>query len=104
MNEANLQKEIMLAVSKSGAIVWRQNTGALPDKNGRLVQFGLCKGSSDLIGICPDGRFLALEIKGLRGKPTDAQLRFIEAVKRKGGRAGVCWSVKDALDVLAQVV
>ena len=50
-SEANIQNDILIALSKAGATVWRNNTGALQDKTGRLVRYGLCKGSSDIIGI-----------------------------------------------------
>lgn len=102
--EANIQKQIMMALSEAGAIVWRNNTGVLKDNRGRPVKFGLCVGSSDLIGICPDGRFLAVEVKAAKGKATDAQDRFISAVRRMGGRAGVARSAQEALDILAHSV
>lgn len=103
-SEANIQKQIMMALSEAGAIVWRNNTGVLKDANGRPVKFGLCVGSSDLIGICPDGRFLAVEVKTSKGRVTDAQERFISAVTRMGGRAGVARDVQDALDILERAV
>jgi len=99
-SEANIQSDILIALSKAGAIVWRNNTGALQDKTGRLVRYGLCKGSADIIGICPDGRFLAVEVKNSTGRATSDQVRFIEAVRSKGGRAGVARSVDDALKIL----
>ncbi len=67
-------------------------------KNARVVDFGLTKGSSDLIGwVSRDGigKFLALEIKAAHGKPTEDQLNFIEQVKAGGGVAGVVRSVAD---------
>ena len=90
----------MIALSKAGATVWRNNVGALQDKTGRLVRYGLCKGSSDLIGICPDGRFLAVEVKTSTGHVRPDQVLFIDAVRSKGGRAGVARSVDDALRIL----
>jgi hypothetical protein len=100
MKEANIQAQIMLALSNAGCIVWRNNTGALTDKTGRLVRYGLCKGSSDIIGVCPDGRFLAVEVKSGRNRLTPEQERFISAVKASGGRAGVARSVDDAIGIL----
>lgn len=99
-SEANIQNDILVALSKAGATVWRNNTGALQDKTGRLVRYGLCKGSSDIIGICPDGRFLAVEVKKTTGRVTEDQVRFIDAVRAKGGRSGVARSVEDALRIL----
>lgn len=96
--ETNLQGRIMVALSQAGCLVWRQNTGALPDpRTGRLVRYGLCKGSADVIGIAPGGRFLAVEVKTPRGRVTEAQERFLAAVRRAGGVAGVARSVDDAL-------
>ena len=66
----------MLALSENGCTVWRNETaGAWMGKqihregdqvtltNARMMTFGLCVGSSDIIGISPDGRFLAIEVK-----------------------------------------
>jgi len=99
LKEANVQALIMMALSDAGCLVWRQNTGVLPDRNGRLVRFGLCVGSSDIVGIAPDGKFLAIEVKTALGQPTDAQLKFIKAVQRQGGRAGIARSAADAVEI-----
>jgi hypothetical protein len=98
-SEANIQREIMVALSHAGCLVWRNNVGALTDATGRLVKYGLCKGSSDLIGLTPCGKFLAIEVKSAKGRATLDQERFIAAVRSKGGRAGVARSVKEALEI-----
>jgi hypothetical protein len=98
-SERNVQSQIMLALSQAGCLVWRNNAGALPDKNGRLVRYGLCNGSSDIIGLTPCGKFLAIEVKSAKGRVTEAQERFIFVVRSKGGRAGVARSVKEALEI-----
>lgn len=89
----------LISLSAAGCLVWRNNTGQLPDKNGRMIKFGLCLGSADIIGICPDGKFLAVECKTAIGQPTDAQVRFIAAVVRAGGRAGVARSAAEAVAI-----
>ena len=98
-SEANIQGLIMIALSQAGCLVWRNNTGVLKDGNGRPIKFGLCKGSSDLIGVCPDGTFLAVEVKTATGRIRPEQETFIAAVNRAGGRAGVARSVEDALRI-----
>ncbi len=111
MNETNLMNSILIA--NHGCRLFRNNTGAIKDDEGRLVRFGLCKGSSDLIGfkpvtITPDmvGRtvaiFTAIEVKTPTGKPTPEQLHFIDRVKQLGGIAGVARSVEDALSITNQ--
>ena len=103
-SEANIMNDCMIALSKAGCLIWRNNTGVLNDANGRPIKFGLCKGSADLIGIAKDGRFLAVECKTRTGRVRPEQELFIAAVKRAGGRAGVARSVQDALDIALGVV
>ena len=98
--ETDIQNLIRLALSERGIISWRNNTGALKDKDGRLIRYGMCPGSSDIIGIMPDGRFLAIEVKKPGKKPTPEQLNFIEAIRRHGGIAGVAHGVEDLEDLL----
>lgn len=108
MTETNLMHTIMLA--EHGCKLFRNNTGAIKDENGRLVRFGLCKGSSDLIGwqtmeVTQDmvGRrvaiFLAIEVKTASGKPTPEQLNFLKRVHDAGGRSGVARSIDDVLAI-----
>ena len=94
-SEQDILSLIRLALSERGIISWRNNTGALKDKDGRLIRYGLCQGSSDIIGIMPDGRFLAIEVKKPGKKPTPEQLNFIEAIRRHGGVAGVVHSPEE---------
>jgi hypothetical protein len=97
-SESDVVAECMMALSAAGCLVWRNNTGQLPDARGRPIKFGLCVGSSDIIGICADGVFLAVECK-LNGRTTDAQDRFIAAVIARGGRAGVARCGADAVKI-----
>lgn len=105
-NEAKVQNEIRLALGRGPIRLWRNNTGALKDQQGRMVTFGLCKGSSDLIGwrslvVLPDmvgqqlAVFVAIEVKD-KGRPTPEQLAFIEVVRKAGGLAGVARSIEEA--------
>lgn len=99
MREADIQARIMLALSAAGCLIWRQNTGAMRGDDGRLIRFGLCVGSSDIIGMSPDGRFLAVEVKRLGGRTSAAQVRFIAAVNLHGGRAGIARCESDAVAI-----
>jgi hypothetical protein len=111
MTEQDIMRSIMLA--PHGCRLWRNNTGAIKGQTGRLVRFGLCKGSSDIIGITPItitadmigktiGVFTAIEVKTPKGKPTDEQINFIQRVKDLGGFAGVARSVDEALEITRQ--
>ena len=111
MSEHEIQQRIRLACGHGPVRLWRNNSGALVDQQGRLVRFGLCKGSSDLIGlrslvITPDqvgqrlAQFVALEIKTARGVVSPEQLAFLALVEQLGGLAAICRSVEAAEQVL----
>lgn len=111
-DERRIQCDIQIAASAGGgpARLWRNNTGAMRDPHGQLVRFGLCPGSSDLIGlrtitITPEmvgqrvAVFAAVEVKD-RGRATPQQTAFIDMVRAAGGLAGIARSVPDALAIL----
>jgi len=108
VSEQRIQQEIRLAISKGDTRVFRNNTGTLRDANGRPVQFGLCKGSADLIGwrtltITPEmvgqqvAVFTSIEVKTATGRLRPDQRQWLEAVQAAGGIAGVARSVEDAM-------
>ena len=107
LTEHRTQQEILLAMGRGPRRLWRNNTGCLPDANGRLVRFGLCPGSADLIGyttveITPDmvgqrvAVFTAVEVKSRTGRPTPEQTAFLKHIQDAGGRAGIARSIEDA--------
>ena len=110
MSEQRIQQEIRLAISHGDTKVFRNNTGTLKDANGRPVQFGLCKGSADLIGwrtitVTPEmvgsqvAVFLSIEVKTPTGRVKPEQQQWLNAVQAAGGIAGVARSVEDALQI-----
>ena len=107
MTEQQIQQHIRLACGTGDTRLFRNNTGTLKDANGRPVQFGLCKGSSDLIGwkrvtITPEmvgtqvAVFLSIEVKAATGRLRHEQQQWLDAVQAAGGIAGVARSVSDA--------
>lgn len=79
----------------------------------RRIQAGLCVGSSDAIGWVSReitsqdvgktfALFTAVECKSEDGRPTQEQLRFIDAVQRAGGLAGIARSVEQAEEILTR--
>lgn len=111
--ETTLQQQIRLALGTKPQIrLFRNQCGALPDpRTGRLVTFGLARGSADLIGwrtmvITRDmvgqrvAVFTSLEIKTPTGRLAPAQRHWLHAVEGAGGIAGVARSVADALAIV----
>ena len=83
------------------AMAWRNNSGALRDRTGRLVRYGKT-GSADVLGVIRhSGRLLAVEVKRSGNKPTPAQAAFLADVKSAGGVAIVA---DDLLTVQAAMV
>ena len=114
--ETTLQQRIRLALgTHPQARLFRNQVGQLPDpKTGRPVQFGLAKGSADLIGwrtvtVTPDmvGRrlavFTSIEVKTATGRLTPAQHAWLGAVRSAGGIAGVARTVSDAHHIVANL-
>ena len=101
MNEHVIQNKILLAIGSLPWLrVWRNNTGALLDRNGKLVKFGL-QGSADIIGMMkPSGRFLAIEVKTPNGIQTASQKRFQRMVEEMGGLYILARSPEDVFKAL----
>lgn len=99
MTETDIMRLIMIECSKLGATVWRNNVGTGYTRNGHYIRFGLCEGSSDLIGTYK-GKFLAIEVKTPAGKLTYKQRQFIDFVNNNGGIAGVCRNTEDLKKLL----
>jgi len=115
MSEQNIQAEVMMQDAAEGNLVFRNNTGALKDSTGRLVRYGLCVGSSDIIEVVPIvitqemvgktvGVFCAEEVKTKHGKVTQMQTNFMEAVRKKGGIAGVVRCPEDAVKLRSDFI
>lgn len=114
-SEAWVASALQLAAARADVMLWRNNVGALQDKTGRWVRYGLANDSekinarwksSDFIGIRPVlieprhvghkfGQFVARETKpegwvytGAGREP--AQLAYINLVNIYGGDAAFC--------------
>ena len=92
--ESDVLAETMLALSRIGALVMRNNSGALRDAHGRLVRFGM-KGSADILA-CYQGRFVAVECKREGKRPSPDQVRYAVAVRNAEGIYVVVRSKEDA--------
>jgi hypothetical protein len=113
-NETKLQQEIRLAIGKIPTLrLFRNQVGQLPDpRTGRYVQFGLAKGSSDLIGfkkikITEDmigqeiAQFVSIEVKCPKGRLTPQQNNWLTFINKAGGITGVARSINDVFKILS---
>lgn len=109
-SEAAIQANVQIEAARRGGALWRNNSGACIDSEGRLVRYGLgniskkvCDvfKSADLVGITPKlighndvgtviGQFTACEAKrpgwrGAKSKHETAQANFLGVVRAMGG-------------------
>ncbi|NBU59291.1 MAG: hypothetical protein EBS23_05895 [Betaproteobacteria bacterium] len=99
-HEADRYRPILLALSKAGHRVFRNNVGVARYPTATVV-YGLAPGSSDLIGWTNTGAFLAIEVKTERGRLTDKQHAFLTAVRAAGGCGDCARTPDDAMEAIA---
>lgn len=131
MTEHEVQQRILLACGRGAVRLFRNNVGTgwagqstrvtagnlravasqlqpgdVVVRQGRPLHAGLCVGSSDLVGwrTTESGvaQFVAVEVKGARGRASAEQEGFIKAVQAAGGCAAICRSVADAKALLME--
>ena len=118
LTEKDIQRQIMqyLAYHPKVAMSWRQNSGSVrildpkyPNDPHRYLKVTWnykgdpVNGISDIIGVLNDGRFLAIEVKGPKGKPTKAQQFFVDQVNEAGGLAFISRSLEDVEERLNEI-
>lgn len=85
-------------------VCWRNNNGATYDakiggyrKRGRHDMAGV----PDILGFDrTDGTIVAIEVKQGKGRATKEQLTFIAKVQESGGRAGIAYTLSDAVAII----
>ena len=95
--ESLLVYDIMQFLGWHGA-VYRTNAGAVKLANGKYFR-AMPEGFSDVMFIRKDGVACFGECKVKPNKPTAKQLEFIEKMQGMHCRAGVAYSVEDALEI-----
>ncbi len=111
--ETDLQQRIRLALgTRSDLRLFRNQVGQLPDpRTGRPVQFGLARGSADLVGwrtitVTPDmvgqqlAVFTSIEVKTPTGRVRPEQHAWQRTISAAGGIAGIARSIQDANNLL----
>lgn len=111
MAESEIMKQILVELPKHGIIASRNNLGTayagetifngrdVLIKNFRAVKYGVFNPSgSDILGIMPSGKLLAIEVKTPSGRVSEGQQDFINMVNSHGGVAFVARSVQEAVD------
>jgi hypothetical protein len=102
VSETDIVKAILLELSKRDCVVWKNNSGKLPDRFGRWVTFGL-EGSSDVLGWCKRcGCAVTIEAKTPKGRLRAQQRQFLAMAAKAGTIGGVARNALDAILILHQ--
>jgi len=97
--EGRVVDAVLAFLKLKNVFAWRNNSGATVAGEGasrRFVRYGLV-GSSDILGILPDGQFLGIECKSPTGRTTKAQEAFLDEIEGRGGLAILARDVNDVL-------
>lgn len=104
--EKEVQNSIMDYLLYKRYFVWRNNNVGLFDVKSksfmRMPKYAM-KGVADILGVLPDGRFLAIEVKRDKTcKPSIEQKEFIDKVNNNQGVAFVATSIDDVVKELKE--
>jgi hypothetical protein len=103
-SEAALLRQCLDLLRIRRVFAWRNHSVGIFDPVRKVFRAhpGL-RGVADILGVLPNGRFLAIECKGARGRVSAEQQAFLANVVKAGGVALVIRDVRDleqALDAL----
>lgn len=99
--ETILMNEIKRESSKY-AVMFRMNVGAIQTKSG-YFRTGVPIGFSDLFGFRrTDGKAIFLEVKTEKGRVSQKQKEFLNAMKNCGAISGVVRSTDEAIKLIKE--
>lgn len=89
--ESKLQEKILKDLKANG--IWHFKT-IRSNRNGM----------PDIVGMCKNGRFFAIEVKSKNGKPTELQLLEHNAIQENHGICAICYSFDDYLIIKGRIL
>lgn len=105
ISEKEIQSSVLAYLQYRKILCWRNNTGSFvrnyynqTEQKWKQTFFRAGHvGHSDIMGLLPDGRFLAVEVKTQTGKLSKEQKEFLDLVKANKGIAIVARSLEDII-------
>lgn len=95
--EREIQRAILDYLKLRRIFCWKQNTVGIQKADGTYIPAGL-RGVADILGVLPDGRFLAIEVKSPGGRVSVDQRLFLNNVEINKGFQLVAYSVEDVIE------
>ena len=103
MNNAPLEKQtqrtILDYLELKRIFCWKHHNVGIKKPNGHYIPTSLL-GISDILGVLPDGKFLAIEVKRKGGVVSDKQTEFLYNIERNDGVGFVAYDVDDVINNL----
>lgn len=94
--ETGVTNVILAYLHHRGIFAWKQVQAGIWDPVRNVYKgFHGLRGVSDILGVLPNGKFLAVEVKSPSGRVSEEQERFIAKVNELGGRAIIARSIED---------
>lgn len=97
-SEREIQNSILEYLQYLKIFSWRNNSIGIYDVKSKTFRSRpkfVIKGVSDILGILPDGRFLAIEVKAKYGVVSAEQQLFLDRINKNGGIGFIARSLDD---------
>jgi len=102
--EKDIQRQIVDYLRLKKIYCWVNKTTGTFDPIKQIYRAGTTfKGVSDILGILPGGKFLAIEVKMGHNTASPEQKDFIENINQKGGLAFIAYSLDEVIKVLKEL-
>ena len=101
--EQAIQKQILELLRWKGIFCWKNNTAGIYVKARNTYIPSHAPGVADILGILKDGRFLAIEVKSLKGRVSPHQQEFLDQINARGGLGFVARTVKEVEIALSRI-
>ncbi len=106
LTETQLVRQILDYLALRKIFAFRVNTMGVPTwRNGKIDGFrpAPTTGVSDILGVMPNGRFLAIEAKVGSNKPSPNQEQFLANVRKSKGIALVVYDLDGVIAGLSPI-
>lgn len=102
--ETDIKNAILEYLSLSGIEAWPNDSVGIWDPRKRVYRKKSSRfhmnGVADILGIMPNGKLLAIEVKTRKGVVSPNQKAFLKMIEKNCGLAFVARSLKDAMDII----
>ena len=108
LSENEIQNSILEFLRFKKITAWRNNSGGVYDPSGKRFRSKSKwdrNGVSDILGILPDGKFLAIEVKkNEQARTRPSQREFLDDINNQGGRGFVAYDLAHVKDNLKEYI